>query len=355
MPPDTSRFGQPINLARVHWVKAELVCEVKFLAWTDDAQMREVIYVGLREDKPARDVRRAIPAKTGDVDATRRRPQRATTASGAKHRVPKNNIMRVLPDAVVPTREQLTAYWKGVGTAALTYVARRPLTLVRHVNGLTFFHKGPLPPIPRSVHHLTIEKREGGEGVRVWVDSVAGLLGLLQMDAVELHPWGASYDDIEHPDLLIFDLDPGPGIEWEFVLDTALGLRDVLQAESLEPWVKTSGGKGLQVMVPIPDRLWSWDRARLWTKDIAQRFATRDRRYTLSSTVDRRNRLFIDYLRNGRGSTAVGAYSPRARRGFPVSMPVSWAEVEGGIRADAYTIDRLPRDLPRLKRSKKRR
>jgi bifunctional non-homologous end joining protein LigD len=353
MPPDTSRFGQPVNLARGHWVKPELVCEVKFLAWTDDAQMREVIYVALREDKPATDVRRPIPAKAGDIDATRRRPQRA--GSGPKDRVPKNNIMRVLRAAVVPTREQLIAYWKRVGTAALTHLTRRPLTLVRHVNGLTFFHKGPLPPIPKPVHHLTIEKREGGEGVRVWVDSVEGLLGLLQMDAVELHPWGATCDDIEHPDFLVFDLDPGSGIEWEFVLDTALGLRDMLQAEGFAPWVKTSGGKGLHVIVPLPDCPWDWDGARVWTKKIAQRFATRDRRYTISSTTGGRNRLFIDYLRNGRGSTAVGAYSPRAWPGFPVSMPVSWAQVEGGIRADAYTLDRLPRHLPRSKRMRNER
>jgi bifunctional non-homologous end joining protein LigD len=349
MPPDTSRFGQPVNLELVHWVKPKLVCEVKFLAWTEDGQLREVIYVGLREDKSARDVRRAIPTRTGTLDAKRRHPPPAASARTTTHGVPKTNIMRVLPDAVVPTREQLTRYWKAVGKPALTYLARRPLTLVRHVKGLTFFHKGPLPPIALAVHHLTIEKREGGEGVRVWIDSIAGLLGLLRMDVVELHPWGATFDDLEHPDILVFDLDPGPGTPWEFVLDTALGLRDLLQAEGFAPWVKTSGGKGLHVMVPLPDRSWDWDRARLWSKQIAQRFAMRDRRYTISSTVDRRNRLFIDYLRNGRGSTTVGAYSPRARPGFPVSMPVSWAQIEGGIRADAYTIDQMPRRLPRAK------
>jgi bifunctional non-homologous end joining protein LigD len=107
-------------------------------------------------------------------------------------------------------------------------------------------------------------------------------------------------------------------------------------------------------MVPLPDRRWNWDRARIWAKRMAQRFATRDRRYTISSTVDRRNRLFIDYLRNGRGSSAVGAYS-RARSGFPVSMPVSWAQIEGGIGGDAYTIDRMPRHLPRLKRERQKR
>ncbi len=341
MPPTSSRFGQPLNLARVRWMRPELVCAVKFLAWTEDAQLREVIYVGLREDKPASEVRRPIPTRTGDVDPARRHAPPRTPARARGKAAPRWNVMHLLPDAVVPAREDLERYWRKVGKRALKYLARRPLTLVRHTRGITFFHKRRLPPIPDAVHSLAIEKREGGEGVRVWVDSVAGLVALLDMDAVELHPWGATVDDIEHPDLLVFDLDPGAGTEWALVRDTALLLRDVLRREGYRPWPKTSGGKGLHVMVPLPHRDWDWDQARAWSKSLAMRFAGRDPRYTASSAVDRTGRVFIDYLRNGRGSSAVGAYSPRARAGFPVSMPVTWRQVEAGIRGDTYTMARL--------------
>jgi hypothetical protein len=111
--------------------------------------------------------------------------------------------------------------------------------------GTIFYHKGPLPRIPDAVHQLRIEKREGGEGVRVWVDSLAGLLGLVQMDVIEVHPWAATVDDIEHADRLVFDLDPGPGISWDFVIASALCMRGLLEREGLKSWPKLTGGKGL--------------------------------------------------------------------------------------------------------------
>jgi bifunctional non-homologous end joining protein LigD len=215
---------------------------------------------------------------------------------------------------------------------------------VRHTRGTTFYHKGPLPPIPDSVHQLHIEKREGGEGVRVWVDDLAGLIGLVAMDAVELHPWAATIDDIEHPDRLVFDLDPGPSVEWEFVVETAVTLRGLLEQEGHESWPKLSGGKGLHLMVPTAPRL-THDQARLYCRRMAQRLeATAPDRYTTSPAPSQRaQRIYIDYLRNGRGTTAIGAYSPRARQGFPVAAPVTWRDVENGIAPDAFTMRRPPR------------
>jgi bifunctional non-homologous end joining protein LigD len=145
-------------------------------------------------------------------------------------------MQRVLTDAVAPSKEALRRYWRAVATRALTYLARRPLVLVRHAGGRTFFHQHGLPPIPESVHQLRIEKREGGEGGRVWIDSVEGLLGLVEMDAVALHPWRATIDDIERPDLLVFDLDPGEEIAWSFVTETALAMRDALRAQGYRSW-----------------------------------------------------------------------------------------------------------------------
>jgi bifunctional non-homologous end joining protein LigD len=154
-----------------------------------------------------------------------------------------------------------------------------------------------------------------------------------------VHPWAATIDDIEHPDRLVFDLDPGPGVAWEFVTESALKLRHFLRDEGLESWPKLTGGKGLHLMVPI-ERGMSHDAARGECKRLAQRLeATAPDRYTTSSApAKRKGRIYIDYLRNGRGMTAVGAFSPRVREGFPIAAPVTWLQVGRGTRPDAFTI-----------------
>jgi bifunctional non-homologous end joining protein LigD len=243
---------------------------------------------------------------------------------------------------VPPSKEELAAYWAKVWKRALAHLGRRPLKLVRYVRGTTFYHKGKLPPVPEAVH--TIEKREGGEGTRLWVDDLAGLLGLVEIGAVELHPWNARIDDIEHPDMLVFDLDPGDGVAWEFVIETALMLRRMLKDEGLEPWPKLTGGKGLHLMTPLEPKV-DHDQARAYAKQIARRLAaTAPDRYTFSSDPGQRpGRIFIDYLRNGRGTTAIGTWSPRARAGFPVAAPVSWRQVENRIHPDVFTMEKPPR------------
>jgi bifunctional non-homologous end joining protein LigD len=319
----TSPLAVPVKKPKATWVKPIVDAEIEYGALTDDGLLREAVFKGLRDDL-------ALPAVH-------------TPARRGRGGVPRENILQLLPDAVAPSKDELAAYWRKVAKRALPYLARRPLKLVRHTRGTVFYHKGALPPIPESVHQLRIEKREGGEGVRVWVDSLAGLLGLIEMDVVEVHPWAATVDDIEHPDLLVFDLDPGAGVAWAFVIESALRLRKLLQDEGLDSWPKTTGGKGLHLMVPI-DRDISHDAARLYCKRLAQRLEAADpARYTTSSAPAKRNkRIYIDYLRNGRGTTAAGAYSPRAREGFPVAAPVTWAQAERGIRPDAFTIARPP-------------
>jgi bifunctional non-homologous end joining protein LigD len=240
-----------------------------------------------------------------------------------------------------------------VADDALRYLGRRPLKLVRHVKGTTFYHMGPLPEIPPAVKQLRIEKRKRGTGTRLWVEDLAGLLGLVEIGAVEIHPWGARVEEIEHPDTLIFDLDPGEGVEWGFVVETAVQFRDLLAADGLDCWPKTTGGKGLHVMVSIePDM--DWARAHLYTRRLAERMAaTAPDRYITSAALEARpGRLFIDYLRNGRGTTAIGAYSPRARPGFPVAAPVSWQQIVHGVRSDAFSIESPPRpDTLRARRA----
>lgn len=169
---------------------------------------------------------------------------------------------------MAPTETELDAYWRKVSKRALIHLSNRPLKLVRRVGNTIFYHKGPLPRIPRSVHQLTIAKREGGEGVRVWVDDLAGLLGLVEMGVVELHPWNATVNDIEHAARLVFDLDPGLGVEWPFGIDTALDLRRLLEQEGFKTWPKVTGGKGLHIMAPLTDQI-SHDEALRYSRTIA--------------------------------------------------------------------------------------
>jgi bifunctional non-homologous end joining protein LigD len=319
-----SPLSAPIKKPKATWVEPILRAEVEFGGVTEDGLLREAVFKRIRDDlsepAPAVARRRATP--------------------GTVNGVPRENILQLLPDAVVPTQEQLAAYWRRVWRKALKYLGRRPLKLVRHVNGTTFYHKGPLPDVPPAVHRLIVQKREGGEGTRLWVNNLAGLLGLLEIGAVELHPWNSTVDDIEHPDVLVFDLDPGEGVEWAFVKDTALALRELLRTEGHEDtWPKLTGGKGVHVMVPI-ERGMTHDQAHAHCKRLVDRLAATDpARYTTSATLAKRpRRLFLDYLRNGRGTTAAGAYSPRARPGFPIAAPITWRELKQGNRPDAFTM-----------------
>ena len=314
-----SALDEPVKKPKAIWVAPQIEAEVEYGAVTDDGLLREPVFKTLRED-----------LQPGPVAARLRR-------SGG---VPRENILQLLPDAVVPSKDELAAYWRKVAKRALPYLANRPLKLVRHTRGTTFYHKGRLPPVPEAVHQLRIEKREGGEGVRLWVDDLAGLLGLVEIGAVELHPWAATVDEYEHADQLVFDLDPGEGVPWDFMIQSALALRELLAAQGLESWPKATGGKGLHLMVPLAKRM-THDAAHPYAKRLARRLAATDERLiTVSDPVKRGGRIFIDYLRNGRGKTAVGTYSPRARPGFPVAAPLTWRQVENGVSPQTYSMER---------------
>jgi bifunctional non-homologous end joining protein LigD len=242
----------------------------------------------------------------------------------------------------IPSKPELNDYWRAVGDQALNYVGNRLLNIVRpHPNGGVDYHRGPLPPIPPGVHQKRIEKSDGTRGIRAWVDDLSGLLGLVQMDVIEVHPWGSSVDDIEHPDLLAFNLKPGDGVDWSFIVETARSLRKIILAEDLNCWPKTTGDDSLHVMVPVRPNL-TWEAARGFAKQIAEQLGeTAPDRYTLSARAERSGKILIDYLRNGRGNTVVGAYSPRALPGFPVAAPISWKDLERDIRRDSFTMAKL--------------
>ena len=325
-----SPLSRPVTKPKATWVEPVLQAEIAYGGETENGILRAPVFKGLREDR--------APPPSPAVARLRSRDKQVRTA------VPRENILQLLPNAVAPSNEQLSAYWKKVWKRALVYLGHRPLKLVRCVNGTIFYHKSRLPPVVEAVHHLVIKKREGGTGVRLWIDSLEGLLGLVEIGAIELHTWNATVGDIEHADMLVFDLDPGAGISWSFVVETALNLRGMLEDEGLEPWPKLTGGKGLHLVAPLEPKL-THDEAHQYARRLAHRLATSaPERYTLTAAPQRRaGRIFIDYLRNGRGTTAVGAWSPRAKPGFPIAVPVTWRQVEDGMRPDAYNLTRHPR------------
>ena len=254
-----SPLAVPVKKPKATWVRPEALAEVEYSAVTENGLLRAAVFKGLRDD----------------LDVAMHKPS-PVIPRGIRIGVPRENILQLLPDAVVPPKEELSRYWRRVGKRALRYLGHRPLKLVRHTHGTTFYHMGKLPPIHEAVHQLRVQKRDGGEGVRLWVDSVDGLIGLVAMGAVELHPWAATVDDFEHADQLVFDLDPGQGIPWEFVVETAVKLRGRLEAEGFETWPKTTGGKGLHVMVPLRRKL-THDAAHGYARRLAESFAKGDR------------------------------------------------------------------------------
>ncbi|PWE31733.1 DNA ligase D [Pararhodobacter marinus] len=336
-----SPFEAALNATQkrdVVFVKPDLVAEVEFRAWTGDGQLRHAAFRGLREDKPATDVvAEAAPE----------------TAPKAPSRAPMPRVRLTHPDRVYwpdagITKEGLAEYHAQVWPRIAPFVVNRPLALLRcptGIGGQTFFQKHPWKGMGSEIDAPT-DKKDGEPAIAI--GNLAGLVRLVQGAALEIHPWGASLDDWERPDMLIMDLDPGQGVDWPRIVTAARDLRERLGEAGLEAFVKTSGGKGLHVVAPLKPHA-TWPEVKSFTKAMAQAMAS-DQPGDYVATVSkakRKGRILIDYLRNQRGATAVAAYSPRARPGAPVSTPVSWDELDE-IGPALFTVETLPARLDAL-------
>jgi bifunctional non-homologous end joining protein LigD len=260
---------------------------------------------------------------------------------------------RVLyPDQGI-TKLDLAHYYEQVGDWMISHVEKRPLTLVRCPEGhekqcfyqrhITQSMRGPIG---------SIRVREGRSTVSyLSVDSTAGLIALVQMGVLEIHTWGSRQDRLDQPDHLTFDLDPDPALPWRDVKEAALVLRRRMADLGLGAFVKTTGGKGLHVVVPIIPKH-NWDEAKAFTKKVAETVAVEEPKLytTTMSKAKRKDKIFIDYLRNARTATAVCAYSTRASAGAPVSVPVGWQELATDVRGAHFTIRNVPQRLARLRK-----
>jgi bifunctional non-homologous end joining protein LigD len=255
----------------------------------------------------------------------------------------------VLYPEVGITKRDLALYYAAVAPFMLPHVADRPLTVVRCPQGHTkacFFQKHAQKGQPKAIRIVPIED-EGGLADYTYIRDEEGLLSLAQMGVLEIHTWGAHVRDHERPDLLVFDLDPHEEVPWKQVVAAAELLRGLFEQLDLESFVKTTGGKGLHVCVPLQPRL-GWEEIKSFCQSVAEAVVQSEpHRYVATMTKAKRTgKIFIDYLRNGRGATFISPYSTRARPGAPVAMPVEWDEL-ARVRADAFTLKSVPEHLAR--------
>jgi bifunctional non-homologous end joining protein LigD len=264
------------------------------------------------------------------------------------------NPDRVLYPEQGVTKLELVQYYERVADRMLPYLHARPLSLVRCPGGREkgcFYQKHIAEGVPPELVEVPVTERSGAPSVYVAVESLQGLLVMPQMGVLELHPWGSRRQHLEQPDVLIFDLDPGPGVEWADCIGAARDLRGLLRELGLESFPKLSGGKGVHVVVPIVPEM-EWDAAKAFTHAVVQLLAKRDpdRYVTTMAKAKRAGRIFLDYLRNGFGNTAVAPYSTRARPGAPVAVPVRWEELKPALAPDQYNVRNIGRRLSTLRR-----
>jgi bifunctional non-homologous end joining protein LigD len=244
------------------------------------------------------------------------------------------------------TKGDLAQYYAAVAPRMLPHVVDRPLTLVRCPQGQgkpCFYQKHWSTAIPDGLGSIEIEddnEKNDEAGPYVFVRDVRGLVALVQHGVLEIHLWGARQDKVDSPDRVVFDLDPAPDVEWSAVLGTALSTRKLLESCGLESWLKTSGGKGLHVVVPVARRV-SWDDVHDFSRLVVARLmhGDPDRLVDVASKAARPGKIYIDYQRNARGATAVAPWSTRAREGAPVSVPVPWTRASALMSGNARSID----------------
>jgi bifunctional non-homologous end joining protein LigD len=354
------------------WVKPQLVAQVNFATWTADNLVRQASFKGLREDKPANEVRREEPtvvARSHDMKyasfststgiAAKAGPLKGVTEKVSNTKAPTKTLTKVTSESVPVrlthpekildrvtqlTKQQLADYYWAIAPHMLQHIAGRPLSLVRCPEGSEkqcFYQKHVNHLMPQGVSAVDVpDKKTGKVEPYITLSSAEALAGLAQMGVLEVHPWGSRNEDLEHPDRIIIDLDPDPTIPWAKLAESAGEVRKELKKLGLESFLKSTGGKGLHVVVPIVPKC-DW----LVIKQFAHAFVTQMEKaqpklyLTKMSKAARKDRIFLDYLRNERGATAVAAFSPRARAGAPVSLPLSWSDLKLEERPVVHVAD----------------
>jgi bifunctional non-homologous end joining protein LigD len=337
----TNSFHNPPAEARkgAIWVKPTLVAQVRFATWTADNLLRQASFQGLREDKPAADVRRE--ERTPKPRTPRKAASHATPALIAPKAAPATQhapVRLTHPEKILDpesklTKQQLADYYWAIAPHMLPQIAGRPLSLVRCPEGSTkpcFFQKHTTSMLPPGVESVDVpDKKTGKLEPYITLSTPEALAGLAQMGVLEIHPWGSRNDDLEHPDRIIIDLDPDTSIPWPTLAAAAAEVRSRLKKIGLESFLKSTGGKGLHIVVPIdPEHDWATIKQFAHTFVLSLEKSNPSLYLTKMSKAARTSKIYLDYLRNERGATAVAAFSPRARPGAPVSVPIRWSDLK---------------------------
>jgi bifunctional non-homologous end joining protein LigD len=334
------------------WLEPKLVAEVAFAERTRDGRLRHPSFKGLREDKPAREVHRE---QSDDEESVMATTKTALTKKG------KNPVFAGItisnPDKVYYPKSGLTKldiarYYEIVAPFILPYVARRPISLVRcpeGIDGERFFQRHAMKGMSSAIKQVPIA---GGETNKpyLYIEDEEGLFGLVQIGTLEIHDWGVSLAHIDEPDRLVFDLDPDEGLDLAVLKAAAVEVRDFLADLGFTTFLKSTGGKGLHVVAPLTPKL-GWPEVKAFAKAIADALvAARPDRYTANPLKKtREDKIFVDYLRNQRGGSAIVNYSTRAKEGAPVACPLRWDELKSLKAASPYSVATLPARLKKLK------
>jgi bifunctional non-homologous end joining protein LigD len=330
----------------VHWVKPQLLCEVAFTEWTEEGRIRHPSFQGLREDKDAADVKQEKPMPTAIPAASKSSKSEVLAAAGITISHPD----RVISKIGHITKGELAEYHVAVAPFLLPRISRHPLSLLRCPSGIDgkqcFFQRGPGKGLGKNVHSFDFQHK-GKHYEYLYIEDEKGLLEIIQMGAIELHPWGASIDAIDYPDRLIFDLDPAPEVPFEALKLAATDLRQRLKKKGLECSLKCTGGKGLHVTVALAEND-RWPEVKAFGAAVAEEMvsAAPEAYIATMSKAKRTGKIFIDYFRNDYTATAVADYGVRAHPGAPVALPLAWEELKGLKSASAFTMKDV---LKRLK------
>ncbi|MCU1320453.1 MAG: ATP-dependent ligase [Acidobacteriaceae bacterium] len=355
------------------WVKPILVAQVRFATWTADNLVRQASFQGLREDKAAPEVRREEPVtkpRTARSSASHSPPapiaakssphsKKSPDAPASKATTEHAPVRLTHPDKTIDeesklTKQQLADYYWAIAPHMLPQITGRPLSLVRCPEGSTkpcFFQKHITTMLPPGIESVPVpDKKTGKPEPYITLSTPEALAGLAQMGVLEIHPWGSRNEDLEHPDRIIIDLDPDAAISWRTLADAAAEVRKHLKKIGLESFLKSTGGKGLHVVAPI-DPHYDWVIIKQFAHALVLEIEKSNPALYLTkmSKAARTDKIYLDYLRNERGATAVAAFSPRARAGAPVSLPLAWTDLKLEDRPLFHVAD-LPTWKSRLTR-----